>query len=337
MAALRLFTILVVLNSSLHAQTNIVFILKNAAAHRIDTVEAFDLTQKEVYNYDFRDTLTMHFKKNNIDCYNILCHGNGQIYRRQIWLDSGNIRIEAHIDSSELLVDTVVNSPTYYQAKNFAREYRDLWNANDTIALNNYLLTKYEENIQNPFSFVIGNLYIQVNQNLKTNLIEFKSYTDRQGDRFSWFYMYPLVIDRLNKILEVEKVNLNNFTFISIENRKTILKLQGSDYYVLDFWFLSCVPCILDHKKIKLDYEKLKQKGVELVSISIDDDFSPWKNYLASHNYTWRNYLQMSDNTLSNSLGIHGCPTYVILNNKGEIIETYTSFSNVEKKFNIGE
>ncbi len=139
----------------------------------------------------------------------------------------------------------------------------------------------------------------------------------------------------MDKILEIDKINLSDFTFIDIKDKNVKLQLQGSDYYVLDFWFLACPPCIRDHKDIKSDHEKLKQKSVEIISISTDENVLQWKNYLSNHNYYWENYLQLNNNTITNKLGIYIFPAYIILNSQGDIIDTYSSFADVKKRFKI--
>ncbi len=337
MTTLKFLIPFLFISFSVYAQTNIEFILKNSSSYKVDTVDAFDLSQKEFHNYDYKDTINMHFDKDNIDCYNIRYHESGKMFREQIWLDTGNIKIEAHIDSNKLIIDTVFNSPTYYMVKGFAKEYYELYKTYDTTVLNNYLLTKYEENIQNPFSLMIGNYYINVNQNSKLNLIKLKALAENQKDKFSWFFLYPMVIERMNKILDIDKLNLNDFSFINLKNKKVKLLLQGSDYYVLDFWFLACPPCIHDHKEINSSYEKFKQRSIEIISISTDENVSQWKSYLSNHNYNWRNYLQTNKNTITNQLSIHSFPVYIIVNKQGNIIGTYSSFADVEKRFRIDE
>ena len=337
MTTLKFLIAFLLISSSLFAQTNIEFILRKSHSYKVDSVEAFDLSQGEFHDYDYQDTINMHFNKSNIDCYNIRYHANGKIYSTQIWLDTGYIIIAAQIDSNKLIIDTVLNSPTYYMVKDFGKKRYELYKANDTIALNNYLLTNYEKNIENPFSLVIGDYYIKWNLNSKLNLLKFKSYADKQGDKFSWFLLYPMVVERLNKILGIDNINFNDFTFINKNNKKVKLQFEGSKFYVLDFWFLACPPCIRDHKDIQLSYEKLKERNVEIISISIDNNVLLWKNYLSKHNYNWRNYMQTQDSTITNQLSIRSFPTYIIVNNKGEIKETYNSFADVEKRFMIDE
>src|SRR5882672_1568870 len=68
------------------AQTNIQLILKTD--RQIDKADAFDLSQKETYSFPYKDTLTLHFQKTNIDCYYIRYHEKGKIYQQQILLDT---------------------------------------------------------------------------------------------------------------------------------------------------------------------------------------------------------------------------------------------------------
>jgi len=250
MKVLKFLVAFMLISSSVYAQTDIEFILKNSASYQLDSVDAFDLSQKEFYDYDYKDTINMRFNKNNIDCYNIRYHENGRMFRAQIWLDTGNIKIEAHIDGDKLIIDTVFNSPAYYMVKDFSKAYSELYKAHDTTLLNNYLLENYEKNIRNPFSLLVGEYYMNLNQNSRFNLIKFKLYADKQGGEFRWFYLYPMVVEKMDKMLNIGKINLSDFTFINRENKKVKLLLQGANYYVLDFWFLACSPCIRDHKDI---------------------------------------------------------------------------------------
>ncbi|HVG15480.1 MAG TPA: hypothetical protein VM935_10985 [Chitinophagaceae bacterium] len=93
------------------SQTTIQLVLTSAGGHKPDKVDVFDLSQKEIYDRPYRDTLVFNFKKSNIDCYNIRYHENGKVFRQQIWLDSGKVKVEAHITGHDLVIDTVANSP----------------------------------------------------------------------------------------------------------------------------------------------------------------------------------------------------------------------------------
>ncbi len=312
-------------------QTSIQLVIKNIGTHKIDKVDAFDLSQKEFRESKYKDTLKFEFSKKTIDCYNIRYHENGKLYRQQIWLDTGKIKIEAHIDSTTLVIDSVFNSPIYYEHHKFSRDYASLYKKNDTTAISQMLLGLYLKNIDNPYSFVFANTYIQLNQNSKESLSKLKMLTNKQGDRFNWFILYPSVIERLNYIISAVSININDYTFLDQQNKSLKLKQLTKKYYILDFWFLACAPCIRDHKDIFKSQKILASKNAELISISTDSDIIEWKKYLSKHNYKWPNYLESKPNKLTEQLSINIFPTYIVLGNSGKIINTQNSFSDVLK------
>ena len=333
----KFLIVLFIFHLKVAGQTSIQLIL--TTDKQIDKIDVFDLSQKEIYSSSYNDTLSFKFKKNNIDCYNIRYHEKGKMYRQQIWLDTGNIVIKSHLSGDDLIIDSVINSPIYYKATDFYKSYSEILKTNDTIEINNFLLDAYEKNLNNPFSYAIGQNFLLRNQNSKLNLINFKSLIDRQGDKFNWFLLYPFVVERVNNILSTAKVKITNFTFFNSQNQKSRINLTGADYYIIDFWFLACAPCIREHKDIKSILKKLKHKNIEIIGISVDqaDKYNDWRTYLIQNNYSWQNYLQDSKNKLTEYLAIGTYPTYVILNKEGEIIGSYNLFSDISKKFGLDE
>jgi peroxiredoxin len=325
---------LLMLHFQIAAQTNIQIILKTDKV--IDKVDVADISGIETHSSSYKDTLTFHFKKNNIDCYNIRYHVKDKMHWEQIWLDTGNIVIKAHIANDSLTIDTVINSPIYYKVKDF---YKTCSSIHDTTKVNAFLLNAYEDNLNNPFSYLIGMNYLLRNQNSKLDLINLKSLFDRQGDSFKWFVQYPLVVDRVNNILTTDKLKISGFTFWNNQNKLSKLNLSGAQYYILDFWNLGCAPCRREHKEIKLQLKKLKEKNIEVIGISTDDadQYKSWQTYLTKNNYSWQNYLEDKNNSLTKRLAIGSYPNYVILNSDGEIISSYGSFSDISNKFKLDE
>lgn len=334
---MRRFVLLVIpliFNFHLIAQTNIQLVLKTDK--HIDSVDVFDESQLEFYTFPFNDTLNVHFNKTNKDSYWIRYHENKKMYRQAFWLDTGNIIIHAHIDTT-LVIDTVINSPFYYEVIKFNSENQNLFKQGDTSRLNRFLEQGITMNINNPFSLSIAYAYLQLNQNSKNNLLALKILLTKQGDKFKWFLLYPAVHERLNNILNVKTINLSDFLFIDKYNKMAHLHLKDAKYYVLDFWFLDCTPCRQDHKKIKSALQKFQQKKIEIISVSKDDDFNSWKNYLIKNNYTWANFREEKNKKITDSLRISAYPTYIVLNNKAEIIKTYNSIAAVEDDFKLNE
>ena len=54
--------------------------------------------------------------------------------------------------------------------------------------------------------------------------------------------------------------------------------LQENEYVFIDFWASWCGPCIEDFPALKDLYTTYKDKGLEILTISIDDDHDDWKD-----------------------------------------------------------
>ncbi len=316
----------------LFGQTNIQLIMKNNGAHTFEKIDVFDISQKEFYKIKYQDTAHFSFKKTSIDLYNIRYHANGKMYRQVAWLDTGSIKIELHVDDLALKIDTVLNSPIYYEHLNFFKNNASLYQKRDTATLSDLLLKLYEKHIDNPYSLQAGEMYIGLNQNSKKDLLRLKTLTDRQGDKFSGFPLYPLVHERLHKILAITSLDLNAYTFIDPSNKKVKLPtLTDNKYYLLDFWFLACKPCISDHKEIFKKQPLLAEKKIELISISTDDSVKELNHYLNKNNYKWANYLETDIKQITKDVGIRIFPTYLILDKSGKIMSSQNTFDNVLK------
>ena len=117
-------------------------------------------------------------------------------------------------------------------------------------------------------------------------------------------------------------LKLSVFELIDPGNNTIHAAEMSSDFVILDFWFVGCLPCIEDHKRISKSFLPfLKQKHTELISISNDESYQAWKAYLEKHNYSWVQYKKpLSAENIISRLGITTYPTYILLNKKGDIL-----------------
>jgi hypothetical protein len=317
------------LTLSLYAssQTNIKIILKTDL--KIDRADVFDISQTEYHELSYGDTAIVKFQNQNIDFYNIRYFVSGKRYYKQIWLNPGNVTIKAHTTTSDLIIDTVMNSPAYYDAINYSKTSSEIAKRKDSMAYSDYLLTEIKKDINDPRSIKIAADYVNYNQNSRGNLLKLKVLLSNQREDFRKFIFYPMAIDRMNKILAIKTIQLLDYKFIDRKNRVASLELGKYDYAILDFWFVGCVPCMEQHKNIKTQYLKLQNQRIGTIGISTVNNYADWNKYLSEHGYHWDNYLQEGKNTLSKYLGINACPAYLLVNNKGEIIGSFNSWADV--------
>lgn len=93
-------------------------------------------------------------------------------------------------------------------------------------------------------------------------------------------------------------------------------------YLLVDFWASWCGPCRKEMPHLVDAYAKYKDKGLEIVGVSLDQDADAWKGYLEKANMTWP---QMSDlkgwnSELAAPYGVMSIPSTVLIDKDGKII-----------------
>lgn len=92
---------------------------------------------------------------------------------------------------------------------------------------------------------------------------------------------------------------------------------------LIDFWASWCPYCISDMPFLVDAYAKYKEKGFEIVGVTLDDDVEAWKSGIEKTKITWP---QMSDlkgweSELSTAYAVSGLPHVVLIDKDGTIID----------------
>ena len=85
---------------------------------------------------------------------------------------------------------------------------------------------------------------------------------------------------------------------------------------VLNFWFTTCPPCIMEIPELNKIASKYKKSGVEFLAITFDDK-NKVTNFLKEHPFY---YTPISDSKLVRKYGISGFPTSILIDKEGKIM-----------------
>ena len=115
----------------------------------------------------------------------------------------------------------------------------------------------------------------------------------------------------------------------------SISDIAGKGKYVLlDFWAAWCGPCRVANPHLVQIYNRYKDKGFEIVGISLDNNKEAWIKAIADDKLTWP---QMSDLGHWNSAAarlynIRGIPHMILLDRDGKIIAKGLNIATLSTK-----
>lgn len=302
----------------------------------IDSVLVANFTQDREYQFmPYSDTLNITFNYSINDYYFIKFFTKKGAMMYPLWLNGENVIIKGKI-MNNLKIDTVIGSDLYYKSINYRKKYKELnENPSDSATINNFLLDMFSQNIDNPFSTEIASNFFHRNISNKNELKIIYSILSNQEDTLKNNLLSPY--KEIENILTVDTIDLTRFQFYDIEKNITTIKPEKGKIILLDFWFMECAPCIKDHQLIANKLELFKDNNIELIGISIDRNHEEWKDFLKEKKYSWLNLREVDvpEKSLRTNMLISVFPTYLLIDDEGNILYRTNSFSEIEKHLDI--
>jgi thiol-disulfide isomerase/thioredoxin len=102
----------------------------------------------------------------------------------------------------------------------------------------------------------------------------------------------------------------------SIDGRSFKLSNLKGKVVVINFWATWCIPCIKEMPSLKKLYEKYKDKGFELLAVSIDDDPGKVAPFARKYNF---NFPVFNNLALKNKFGKGAIPENLFIDKQGNI------------------
>ncbi|HEY5407783.1 MAG TPA: TlpA disulfide reductase family protein [Ginsengibacter sp.] len=124
----------------------------------------------------------------------------------------------------------------------------------------------------------------------------------------------------------------NDFKVRDIDNKEISLSdFRSKKYVLLDFWASWCKPCREDMPSLKRIYKVYREKGLEIIGISKDDDLSSWKKAIQmdttqnwKHISVPRNIQNKDSSAVTNKYFVYGIPVKILINKEGIIVGRWT-------------
>lgn len=191
--------------------------------------------------------------------------------------------------------------------------------------------------------------YIHKNPNSYVPLWLMVNYITNGNERYNKIYDESLhlfsedikrtgLFNKLKSYIEDTKKNLISNKLLSLKSldlKPVDFKLnaiKNKEYILLDFWFSNCAPCLAQMPNYIPLYQKYKDMGFEIVSISTDktNKIQDWKDVIQERNFNWIHYLD-ENRVESDKLYITSFPTTFLIDKEGSIIEKNITLEKLRK------
>ncbi len=112
--------------------------------------------------------------------------------------------------------------------------------------------------------------------------------------------------------------------------------LEDKRYVLVDFWASWCGPCRIENKKIVPLYEQYRDKGFDVISVSIDDNKSKWIEAIENDTIPWTHVCELTpkgaDNVAGKVFDVHSVPTSFLVDSSGTILAKNLHGEELAKK-----
>lgn len=125
-----------------------------------------------------------------------------------------------------------------------------------------------------------------------------------------------------------------NFNMMGIDGKQVNLysTVSVKKYTLVMFWSSWCEHCKTEAPQVTTAYNLWKEKGFEIIGVSIDNNEQTWKDAVAERRFTFPNVCGMNQykSAVAQDYRVTKTPTYFLLNEKKEIVLKPKSIKEVQ-------
>lgn len=113
-----------------------------------------------------------------------------------------------------------------------------------------------------------------------------------------------------------------DFTLNDIQGKPVTLSSFKGKYVLLDFWASWCVPCRFENKNLVKVYADYKDKGFEILSLSVDSDRDAWLKAIGEDKLVWKHVIDQKarESDVYKLYTVGGIPMNFLMDKEGKIV-----------------
>ena len=200
-----------------------------------------------------------------------------------------------------------------------------------TLQRENVMITQEEKNYKE--SFVKENTNSIFAVMLISEMLNNKQISAKQANDYLASFTPEIKETTIAKDIIKAAANMKNsdvggnapqFTAKTPEGKDLSLKDAMGEYTIIDFWASWCRPCRVENPNVVKVYEKYHDKGLNIISVSLDKAgaLERWKKAIDDDNMNWYHVsnLKFWQDPIAQAYGVRSIPATFLLDKDGVIV-----------------
>ena len=125
-----------------------------------------------------------------------------------------------------------------------------------------------------------------------------------------------------------------DFSETDLDGNPISLQQYRGKVILLDFWGVWCGPCLAEMPNLKRVYDTYKDKGFDIIGVSLDDEESELRDYIKENDIQWRQIYsgeRWADDPLAQQYEITGVPEPWLIDRDGKLISHKARGEDLER------
>ena len=157
--------------------------------------------------------------------------------------------------------------------------------------------------------------------------------------------LFPVELDESIYMVELKKildkmsvsaigVEAPDFTMNDPEGKPITLSSFRGKYLLIDFWASWCAPCRQENPNIVKVYNQYKDKGFEILGVSLDRDKAAWVKAIGDDGLSWYHVSDLNywQNEVARLYDVNSIPHVLLLDPEGKIVAKNLQSKQLEEK-----
>lgn len=135
---------------------------------------------------------------------------------------------------------------------------------------------------------------------------------------------YTVVASKVARMNNPESFQgFKDFSLPDGDNREQELSaiIKMNNYTVLDFWWSGCRPCRVFNKESQEYYKDLREAGIEIVGVNVDDGREKWEKASKMDSLGWINLYAGANSKIQADYNVNSFPRKIVVDRDFNIVD----------------